>query len=1834
MSTPTAQCPHCFTRVPAPEGAASVDCPSCERTFTPTANVPAGRKNPNVPLAKAIPVDGAAAKPAKPADAEKPAKADTPADDLPRAKPATTARRSRRDEDADDRPRTRSRRRYEDDDDRRPSKAKKSGGSALPLILIAGGVLLVLTLGGAAAVAVAVLSQPVTQVPTYTAPPAGVQVDEPRVPRGNWNDNQPFLDPKVDEPRPDPRQPGDFPGGFGPGGPGDPFAPPKPQVPKVAPKYADVVPQEIKPAKLADDKTEVKLPGKVADACSGGGGRFFLLHLSDKRQVAVFDVNEGKVVKYLPLAADNAKIAAGMNKLVVAYPDQDTLVRFDLTTFEKEATVKNPLGGTIRHLCMGSASAGPLLVSYTRGVGQLDAAPLTFLDPTTFKELDVDQPQTRVGQANVRDAMHFRASPDGTVFAAWCTSHSPQGLNSIVLTGGSAKGYYEHDSVGHLVPGPDGHLYTGRGLYTNQLKKVDKGQDRVGNVLLPAAEGAMHLRLAGNADGQPPFPGGMPGDGKQMKLEVKMAGDDRAVHTIKGVALQGNEAWAAGDFTNDKRVHFAPTAHLLAVIPPTNDAVVVHKFDLEAAFEASGVDYLFVTSRPLTAVPGKAYSYQIVAKSKKGGVKYKLESGPKGMAVSAGGELTWAVPHDFAAPEPVLVTVADASGQEIFHSFELAPGDGKRPAGPAVGAAKIGPGGPDLPDPKGGTLVTAPDRVFELKPPNIQEKASVQLPAAADAVCVGGGGRFLIFRLGEKKQLAVLDVTAGRVVKYLPLAEADALVAAGMTKLFVLNKSANALLRYDLEKFEKELTAQNPLGGTPSVMLMGHSSDGPLFVGGPDVGTDPKGYGFINPRTMKELKVPVEGVGLNGQPATGPAIGDRFGGRVTGVAVSPDGRTLVWADDWGGNKVMTLGEKAGKVKGDNIGGGQNRGPLVPGPDGHLFGGHGFYNSDLKKVGDAKQLNTHGTHVPATSGPWYVGAIEAERWSNPSAKRRVFVGMTADDRAKFALDAVDGLPAGDYQPWDAQQAKKVPLAARLHLVPEAEILAVLDDGMEKVHLHRVAMKGVLEKADADRLLVVSRPRPAVRGAKWAYTPEVWSKKGGVKVKVESGPDGMKADGGTVSWDVPAKFAEDEPTVILTVSDAGGQETFHTFTLSVRSDAPPAAAVIKPTLPPLEAVKPADPGKGVSSAAFPLKPTAAKDGTDVDLSGPADAACLAAGGRFILFRIPSKKEVAVFDVVDGKVVKQLPLAEDGALVAGGRGHAFVVSPKAGVLQRWSLSTFEKEATTKLPDGLTVQVAVMGHSSDGPVFLGGGDRGWDPNNKSGFYDPLTLKKIDLKKPADAQAVGEVKPSPSPADAGSVFCSPDGRVWAWFNRGSSPSGLRSLVIDGDFARGFSSHVSVGPIVVGPEGNLFTGAGVFAGDQSKVIAATVKGVKVGPVNSWREVQIDNGGYFQPLARTPVPASDGPFYVWFPQPKQDARRPGPPPPGGEKPKAEEEPPPSLKMIGAGEPLAALKDVRGLADPTDQFGGVRPPRPKPGEENRPALLIHQRLFLIPAAELLAVLSADGTKVHIHAFKARELMDKSGQDYLVLMGRPPQLAARGKKWSYTPDVWSKKGGVKVEVASGPPGLKAEGGGVAWDVPADLLDNRVTVELKITDLSGKSIQVRFPLSLDGTAPGAPVLLGDASGGTGGGGKAPGENSNAVVTKHKDTLTATASSEWNGWPVGHLLDGNERTSWFSNNPDNTSTDRKPVVTLTFPKDVTVKRVTVLGNRDPSFRTGYTVSELTLEFLDAKEKVVSKHPLTAAGDDSDFDLKLDKPATVRAVRLTMTKSVNGQCALGELLVE
>ena len=104
-----------------------------------------------------------------------------------------------------------------------------------------------------------------------------------------------------------------------------------------------------------------------------------------------------------------------------------------------------------------------------------------------------------------------------------------------------------------------------------------------------------------------------------------------------------------------------------------NDKLILRRFDLGAALDATGVDYLFVTSSPpRSAERGAAWRYPVEVRSRRGGVKYELTAAPDGMAVSPSGELKWDVPAGFNGTEaPVVLLIRDASGREVYHSFKV-----------------------------------------------------------------------------------------------------------------------------------------------------------------------------------------------------------------------------------------------------------------------------------------------------------------------------------------------------------------------------------------------------------------------------------------------------------------------------------------------------------------------------------------------------------------------------------------------------------------------------------------------------------------------------------------------------------------------------------------------------------------------------------------------------------------------------------------------------------------------------------------------------------------------------------------------------------------------------------------------------------------------------------------------------------------------------------------------------------------------------------------------------------------------------------------------------------
>ncbi len=105
---------------------------------------------------------------------------------------------------------------------------------------------------------------------------------------------------------------------------------------------------------------------------------------------------------------------------------------------------------------------------------------------------------------------------------------------------------------------------------------------------------------------------------------------------------------------------------------------------------------------------------------------------------------------------------------------------------------------------------------------------------------------------------------------------------------------------------------------------------------------------------------------------------------------------------------------------------------------------------------------------------------------------------------------------------------------------------------------------------------------------------------------------------------------------------------------------------------------------------ITPTLAVDGAEVKLPGTADRVCYGGGGRYVIFRIPSVKQIAVLDLSLGKVAKYIPMVEDAALFAAGMNKLYVYSPNAAVFQRWDLATFEKEATVPNPYSLQLATA----------------------------------------------------------------------------------------------------------------------------------------------------------------------------------------------------------------------------------------------------------------------------------------------------------------------------------------------------------------------------------------------------------------------------------------------------------------------------------------------------------------------------------------------------------------
>ena len=152
--------------------------------------------------------------------------------------------------------------------------------------------------------------------------------------------------------------------------------------------------------------------------------------------------------------------------------------------------------------------------------------------------------------------------------------------------------------------------------------------------------------------------------------------------------------------------------------------------------------------------------------------------------------------------------------------------------------------------------------------------------------------------------------------------------------------------------------------------------------------------------------------------------------------------------------------------------------------------------------------------------------------------------------------------------------------------------------------------------------------------------------------------------------------------------------------------------------------------------------------------------------------------------------------------------------------------------------------------------------------------------------------------------------------------------------------------------------------------------------------------------------------------------------------------------------------------------------------------------------------------------------------------------------------------------------------------------------------------------------------------------DNKNTLVKKYAPRLKVTASTFWPGWEPKKVIDGDVQTSWFSAGGDAAAKGTKPWVAVTFPEDVTVRRVTILGNREPAWFEGYTILTGLVEFLDAGGKRLWVDENEGVGNRRDFEFRPKKPvAKVRTVKFWSLKDQGDKnpyddIAIAEFLIE
>lgn len=714
-----------------------------------------------------------------------------------------------------------------------------------------------------------------------------------------------------------------------------------------------------------------------------------------------------------------------------------------------------------------------------------------------------------------------------------------------------------------------------------------------------------------------------------------------------------------------------------------------------------------------------------------------------------------------------------------------------------------GPDAPDQPDPPvridPAALPEIPEPVA-VKPPTL-EKEQVERPLAGRVhdVVAGGGGRYLIFHLKEQKKLAIFDASAGRVVKELDAPEGDLHLAAGMEKLIVL--TAEGIQRWSLTTFEREATAQLPVRGKVRAVAVGAASNGPLLVIATDDPVfDPDlrdEWALVDIRSLKPISLNDEL-----QPFPGPRPGPPLRPERPRDPENPLARTRARATAdgrafavWSGQEpeATAAGPRTLALSGNELVQYQRKSTRrfrqSPGrPDRLLYGGRNLHATQLLSLQEARPLGR--AWAPVVDGPYFL-AFQPDL---PNGPEGIAIFHTGLDRPLAFLPARDlGL-----QPEALRDPAELPFDKRVHFLAAAKVLVVVPTTNDRLVVRRFDPEEALAKLDGDYLFVVSQPPQAVKaGDTFRYPIEVRSNQGGLHYRPEQGPAGMEvSEGGRLAWRVPLNQGMPETDIVISIRDRTGREIFHSF--SIRHPG------ILPFGNDVQAWFNAgvQPGRPLTIDAPGLE----KEITEVKLPGAVRDVAVGAGGRNLVLHLPAERKLAVFDVTEAKIVREIRLPDEPVLFAAGMDQVVVVLPRSHLLLRWNLAGRPRDQVSMLPPAWAmVKSVTMGSASSGPLLVHWAE-GFDDEDPAplSFLDPQMAKPVSIR--------WQVSPIPRQNHARvEVRASPNGQVFGLWTTNLAPQGMQTIVLGAQDATASYQNQSGGHVLPGPGGQtIYTGIGLF----------------------------------------------------------------------------------------------------------------------------------------------------------------------------------------------------------------------------------------------------------------------------------------------------------------------------------------------------------------------------------------------------------------------------------------